>query len=369
MVEILGRAYGCRELAEYFGDISCVAGMRRFELVEGRACGVRLTQVRTGSGLEFEVNETRGMDIGRFSFRGVPIAYSAYGAECHPAYFEARDDGWLRSYGGGLLVMGGLRSTGSPCVDNGEAFPLHGRISNAPASFVCAAEVVDPDGTVAYEVSGDVRESKALDHNLVLHRTVRSRQGEDALYIEDTVENQGFSDQELMLLYHFNIGHPIVDEGARLLVHSSSVVPRDENAERQPEPYDTYIAPVPCYKDIVYYHRLESASDGMATAAIVNEKIGLGVYLKFDTHQLPCFTQWKFLGQGNYVAGIEPGNAFVSGRQRERAQRGLEVLPARGCKHISIEVGVLSTTAEISAYQSANGFQSLAREGINDEEV
>ena len=254
MIEILGERYGADDLAMYFGDSSSIAGMRRLRLTEGRSRDVGIIQVRTGSGLEFEVNETRGMDIGRFSYRGIPIAYAAYGAECHPSYFEAFSDGWLRSYGGGLLVMGGLRSTGEPEIDNGEVLPLHGRISNIPASEVCAIETPGTDGVPVYEVSGDVRESKALSHNLVLHRKVRARQGESVIHIEDDIENQGFEDQELMLLYHFNIGHPVVSAGSRLLAHSSSVTPRDADAEGQPEPYDEYVGPTPYYKDIVYYH-------------------------------------------------------------------------------------------------------------------
>ena len=97
MIEILGERYGADDLAMYFGDSSSIAGMRRLRLTEGRSRDVGIIQVRTGSGLEFEVNETRGMDIGRFSYRGIPIAYAAYGAECHPSYFDAFSDGWLRS--------------------------------------------------------------------------------------------------------------------------------------------------------------------------------------------------------------------------------------------------------------------------------
>ncbi len=356
MIEMLGRAYEKRDLDEFYGDSSCIAGIRRFELVEGRSRGVRLTQVRTGSGLEFEVNESRGMDIGRFSFKGIPMAYPAYGCECHPAYCDQAADGWLQNYGGGLLVMGGLRNTGAPCVDGGESLPMHGRISSIPASSVCVREIVGDDGSVVYEVCGDVRESKALAHNLVLHRSIKARQGGTSIQIEDEIENQGFTDQEIMLLYHFNIGHPVIDEGSRLLAHSDSVVPRDDVASEQAEPHDRYVGPTPGYKDVVYYHRLNAARGGMSTVAIVNDRVGLGVFLKFDSRQLPCFTQWKFLGQGNYVAGIEPGNAFVSGRREERSQRGLEVLPARATKRVSIEVGVLGSQEDVARYKEENGF-------------
>ncbi len=358
MIELCGRSYTEDDLAEYFGDSSCVAGIRRFSLREGRARGCDVSEIRTGSGLVIEVNESRGMDIGRVSWRGIPISYSSYNGEVTPEYYEPFADGWLRSYAGGLLVTGGLSSMGSPEVDGGEVLPLHGRVSNIPAERVNVinGNVCGDSSAAAYSISGSVREAKALNYNLVLHREVRAFEGENRFFIEDTIENQGFSDQELMLLYHFNIGHPIVDAGSRLLAHSSTVEPRDNDARDQPEPYDSYVAPTPGYKDIVYYHDLESR-DGGVTAAIVNERNGLGIYLKYSKDELDCFTQWKFLGQGNYVAGIEPGNAYVSGRSVERERGHVKILPARSNKHVLIEVGVLTSTDEISEYKRNNGFE------------
>ena len=169
------------------------------------------------------------------------------------------------------------------------------------------------------------------------------------------MENQGFEDTEFMLLYHFNIGHPVIDEGSHLFTHSKAVVPRDEDAVAQPEPYNEYLAPTPHYKDIVYYHELESVN-GQATSAIINERTGLGLYLDYGTDGLDCFTQWKFLGEGNYVAGMEPGNAYVGGRSKERAAGRVKVLPARASKRYRIKVGLLTSNDEIEAYKRCYKF-------------
>lgn len=177
MIELRGSSYDEPALKRYFGDPSCVCGTRRYELREGRAEGVRLTEVRTGSGLVFEVNESRGMDLGRVSFGGVPVSYQSYDGEVHPRYFEPFADGWLRSYAGGLLVTCGLTAIGAPGEDHGEVLPLHGRISNIPASNVCVEERVGDDGVREMSVSGTVRESKALSHNLALRRRVTARAG------------------------------------------------------------------------------------------------------------------------------------------------------------------------------------------------
>ena len=117
------------------------------------------------------------------------------------------------------------------------------------------------------------------------------------------VENAGFNEEEFMLLYHFNIGHPILDNTAKLLTHSKEVLPRDKDAKEQNEHYNSYLGPTRDYKDIVYYHNLEDYNH-VCTALIINEEIEMGITLKFNKSELDCFTQWKFTGLGNYVAGI-----------------------------------------------------------------
>lgn len=54
----------------------------------------------------------------------------------YPAYYHAAGIDWLRSFGGGLVVTCGLDHFGSPSLDQGETFGLHGRVSNVPAARV-----------------------------------------------------------------------------------------------------------------------------------------------------------------------------------------------------------------------------------------
>lgn len=370
-MNLCGHRYQGRELEEYFGDSSVVAGFRRYTLREGRASGCDITEVRSGGGLALEVNESRGMDLGRLSLWGIPISYAACGGEAAPSYFEASGDAWLRTFGGGLLVTGGLTSMGAPEEDRGEALPLHGRVSHIPAERVNLDEEVDERGRRVFVVSGRVRECKALSHNLVLRRAVRVPEGSRSVRIDDEVENAGFEDQELMLLYHFNIGHPIVDEGARLLAPSRSVAPRDAEAASRSEPHDEYLAPTPGYGDTVYHHDLDDV-DGTVRVALVNEGIGLGIALTYRKDELGCFTQWKFLGQGNYVAGIEPGTAFVGGRSVEREAGRVEVLPPGAVKRVRIDIELLDSAADIERMKRMNSGrgQCMSRvKGAGHEEV
>ena len=46
----------------------------------------------------------------------------------------------------------------------------------------------------------------------------------------------------------------------------------------------------------------------------------------FDAKELPYFTQWKMMGERDYVMGLEPGNCHPDGRDVMRAQGDLKVL-------------------------------------------
>ena len=342
-IKLMDKRYSKRDLMTYFGDCSSVAGVRRYSLSEGRAKGCNIIEITTGSGLTFEINETRGMDLGRCSYKSVPIAYQGYNREVHSNYYETFSDGWLRSFAGGLLVTCGLKSIGTPEEDKGEILPLHGRISNTPAERVNIEEYWE-DEKLYFKIFGKMRESKALNYNLELKRTIFVQAGTNRIIIDDVVENAGFNEEEFMLLYHFNIGHPILDNTAKLLTHSKEVLPRDKDAKEQNEHYNSYLGPTQDYKDIVYYN-------DVCTAAIINEEIEMGITLKFNKSELDCFTQWKFTGLGNYVAGIEPGNARVNGRSAEREEGRLKIIKGNEEKHFRIEIEILTSKEEIDLYK------------------
>lgn len=356
-IKLIDKNYSKKDLKNYFGDCSSVAGIRRYSLLEGKSKGCNIIEIATGSGLVFEINETRGMDLGRCSYKSVPIAYQGYNREVHSNYYEAFADGWLRNFAGGLLVTCGLKSIGTPEEDKGEILPLHGRISNTPAERVNIEEYWE-DENLYFKVSGKIRESKALNYNLELQRTIFVKAGTNKIILDDVVENAGFNEEEFMVLYHFNIGHPILDKKARLLTHSKEVLPRDKDAENQSEPYDCYLSPTKDYNDIVYYHDLEDDND-VCTVAIINEEIAMGITLKFNKSQLDCFTQWKFTGLGNYVAGIEPGNARVNGRSIERKEGRLKTIKSNEAKHFRIEIEILSSKEEIESYKKKYTFRGI----------
>ena len=81
-------------------------------------------------------------------------------------------------------------------------------------------------------------------------------------------------------------------------------------------------------------------------------ELGWGIYEKFDTMQLPNFIQWKNLGAGEYVMGLEVSNSFPDGRDKERAQGRLPFIEPGETKTYCFELGIVDGDAEISALKA-----------------
>ena len=54
--------------------------------------------------------------------------------------------------------------------------------------------------------------------HLTLQRSIETTLGESTIVLRDTVRNDGPLPTPLMMLYHVNVGWPVVDAGARLLL-------------------------------------------------------------------------------------------------------------------------------------------------------
>ena len=127
-MQLYGRAWTRRELEARVGRIEQLGGVQRVRQTEGRGRDVEQIQVRTGSGLTYDILPDRGMDISLTAFAGVPLSWQAPNGDAHPAYYDDRGENWLRSATGGLLMTCGMRQVGNPNVDEGEELGLHGRM-------------------------------------------------------------------------------------------------------------------------------------------------------------------------------------------------------------------------------------------------
>jgi len=351
MVKLFGKEYTRKELLKHMGDISQVAGVRLSELKNGNEKGVEVADFNTGAGLRFTVAFSRGMDISYAEYRSTPLCWVSSTGVVNPGFFEPEGLGWLRSFSGGLLTTCGLTYVGGPCVDEGKPLGLHGRVCHIPARNVCADGYWENDEYIMF-ARGKMKETSVMGENVQLTREIKTKLGEKRLWITDTVENLGYSKTEHMVLYHINIGFPILNEGSRLYSPTTEITPRqDSESEKHKNEYNVFSAPVQGVIENVFYHKVNADKDGNVLVCLVNETLndnnGLGVYVKYSPEELPNLTQWKMMGQGSYVVGIEPANCKVDGRGQARKDGTLKFLNPGKKKEYKLELGVLSTKKEI----------------------
>jgi len=346
MAELFGKQMRKNEILERVGDISQLCDARKMEYTEGRAAGIQAVEVTTGSGLAFTVLPSRSLDIARASFNGIPIAWQSPVGVTSPYFYQPEGMEWLRGFFGGLLTTCGMAYSSHPCTDNGEQLGLHGRVSNIPAENVIVNKVWDQDD-YRITVSGRVREVCVFGDNLALNRTIRTSLGSRSILVSDIIENTGFRESPLMMLYHINPGWPVVSEHSRFAAPAAETTYFDDNARREPDQWSTFLPPQEGYSERVYLHDMIPDADGMVTVALVNERDNIGVYLRYPKKEFPRFIEWKMMGKGEYVVGIEPGN-ITGNRAQMRADGTLEFIKPGAARAFSIEIGVLFGEKEIA---------------------
>lgn len=354
MAQVFGRSRSKSEIRAYVSDPMQIAGAIPSTLGDGKAEGVRRIDVHTGSGLRFAVLPGKSMDIPECSFRGKSVGYQSATGITAPGYYEEPGIRWLRSFNVGLLTTCGMTYAGPPTVDQGQELGLHGRVANAAAENVAITQEWQDDEYLI-SLRGTMREAQTMAENLTLTRTIQTAMGSNVIRLHDLIENRGFEQQPLMMLYHFNFGFPLLNEGAKIHGSILDTNPRDAEAEadRGVEECTTFCAPIQGYQEKVFFHKVGSGADGKTCVVLATNDTGdgtpLGVALRYSTDELPQFTEWKMMAKGWYILGLEPGTVNPVGRNVLREQGDLPFIPAQGSYSVGVEIEVLGTAAEISS--------------------
>jgi hypothetical protein len=310
------------------GSLDQFARVDRFVEDDGPARGARRFRVVNGGGLEFDVHPDRALDIGAASINGVPLAWLSSTGITRPDSYEPDGRGWLRTFGGGLVTTCGLDTFGPPADDEDGVAGMHGRIG-AVSARVTEVSVTPELITIA----GEVRQSGVFQENLVLRRRITSRVGSSSLVIDDTVSNEAEISSPHMVLYHVNLGWPLLDSGTVVDIPASSVTPRDPDAVEGMDRRTQIGEPQLGYREQVYIHeRTEHV------ARVTNARRGLAVTLR-SSDSLPAIFEWKLTATKHYVLGLEPANTpEIQGRAAARANGRLPRLEPGESRSYSIEI-------------------------------
>ena len=241
----------------------------------------------------------------------------------HPAFvplMEPAGLGWLDGFNE-LLCRCGLESNGPPEFDDAGRLlrPLHGRIANTPAHRV---ELIVDEDAGQLTLRGVVDESRFhfqsaaaddVDHD--------ARSAPTNSPGRDEVENIGGREATLQMLYHFNIGQPLLRPGARITradrhgrtAHASRRQGRHRTLE-----HHAAAATGLGRASLRLGPRGRQAGDTRVLVSGLTDDEAVG--LRFNKRALPCLTVWRNTPAeaDGYVLGIEPGTNYPNPRTFEK---------------------------------------------------
>lgn len=323
-----------------------LGGIETSVLDNGSGRGTRIAWINTGTGLRFKVVLDRGMDIADAFYNEHSLAWLSHVGVTSPQPFTDKGIGWLRTFGGGLLTTCGLSHVGGPEEDDFGRRGLHGLISNLPVEI---ESIIQPDpnrGKLDMSITGIVKETVPFGPSLELRRTIKCKLGSADIHIEDEVINRGNTPAPHMLLYHFNFGWPLVDEGTDIL-WEGKWFPRhgEENARIFKEGNAFKKCPAPLESHLgsgeeVALVDIEADEAGISICGLKNDKLGLELEIKFHKEQLPWFANWQHWGKDEYVTGLEPSTHPLTGQANARADGSLIFIEPGESKKYEVVVSV-----------------------------
>jgi len=292
-------------------------------LTEGVSSGVDLLRVELAANFTAILLPTRGLGLQSVQVGSQEFAWrSPQRRPVHPQFVDMGEPnglGWLDGFTE-LLVRCGLTSNGAPEHDDrGQlVHPLHGRIANLPAHSL---EACSPNPGVL-EVSGCVDEIRFHLDKWRLRTTYRFFEGQARIQIEDRVENLAGTRRDFQMLYHYNLGQPLLDAGSRIHVPHRKIAPRNAHAASGQSQWSVMPAPQSGFEEQVYFFSPLADENGRSLAVLENAAGTAASAIEFAATELSCFSLWKnpVAEADGYVVGLEPATNYPNPKSIERKQ-------------------------------------------------
>jgi hypothetical protein len=333
-----------------------LGGIETAILDNGIGRGVRVAWINTGTGLRYKVVIDRAMDIADAFYDAHSLTWLSNLGVSPAERFSERDTNWLRTFGGGLMVTCGLTHTGGPEEDADGYRGLHGRISNIPAEIESVVQPSPLDGEMGMSITGKIRETKIFGPDLELKRTLSGELGKSVIRIQDKVTNRGNSAVPHMLLYHWNFGWPLADEGTKIIWQGKWEA-RDEESElifKEGNDFRTCSKILTAHRgagEAAAFIDIDSDEKGDCTCGLFNEHLGLQATLKFKKKQLPWLINWQHWGKGEYVTGLEPATLPPIGQAKAKETGAIIYLEPGESRVYDLELEI----SDVTSHQSGHG--------------
>ena len=349
MPKIYGSEIRRIDYLRHVGDANQVFGLKCLEYLDGKAAMIRACEVDNASFMRFTVAESKGLDLLELSYKGMHYNFVSKASISSPWIADEQGMAYRGCLGAGFLYTAGLANVGGFCEEDGFYHCAHGAYKNIPARNVALREEWQGDACTLH-ISGDVRDAQFFGRNLLLHREIHTVLGEKRLFLSDTIENQGFAPEQLMLLYHMNLGWPILDADARLYAPILKDEPLTAHTAESDHITEQMIAPIDGNSEYLHALTLGAAQDGKTLCMFYNPARGLGLYLRYSKQLLRYLIVWKCMVSGDYALGILPSNCKPLGRAAVRKDGDAQYIEPMQTLNTELEIGIVEGEAEFSCF-------------------
>ena len=206
---------------------------------------------------------------------------------------------------------------------------MHGSIANTPTEHSFWYE---EDGCLI--VKARTSDETIFGRKLRLCRTYTFPIGKNEFTFSDTIKNTGDKKEPFEILYHMNMGYPLLDEDSVVKIESEEVTPRNKHAAEDIKNWMNMVKPTPGYEERCYYHKMQERG----YASIYQPKKNIGLAMEYDAKELDSFVEWKMMGVRDYVLGLECGNCYPDGRDVMRKTGMLKFLKSGETKQYQVKI-------------------------------
>ncbi|WP_440708943.1 DUF4432 family protein [Herbiconiux sp. YIM B11900] len=298
-----------REIEARIGAVERAWGPRSVRAQNGPEGGRRQIDLRGLGALVVTVEPDQFLDLGLALWNGDAVSVTTPST-------SPRAESWGRRWLGGLLTTCGLTAVGRASVEEGG---MHGR-AHLVAATVTRAEGRWNGDVYELEVAGSMREGAIFEQNLTVDRTITAEHGVSRITVSDVVRNEGFAAVPVKLLYHINLGWPLLEAGAHVQADASPAASgtdagtaasgTDAGSTADARWSRELGAPQPGKPENVDALVAIAGDDGWSVAEL--HAATTVVSVRYRTEELPYLTIWRSEAAGSYALGIEPGTCWPS---------------------------------------------------------
>lgn len=293
-----------RELVAHEDQLS---GSRLVQVMDGSGSGVRMIEAWSQAGIQLEVLPDRGFDLFTVRYRGIPVSWCGPSGLKPPTAYEPEGFGWLRTFQGGLVTTCGLDHFGGPMErqvpelhppdDRVVSYGEHGRISHQSATVV-RREIVDSESGPTLVLVGEVRQAGLYCEQYLLRREIQLSLTQPKITLTDRVKNLAGLPVRNPLLYHINLGYPLVAPGT-VVSAMGAEGPISETFEQL----------TPTAPERVLEFSAVPNDDGQTRIDVASPDNAINLRLQYDPKTLPNLVVWKLPRTRVNVLGLAPSSA------------------------------------------------------------